>query len=68
MITAEELYFNQFGRKPTWDELFVIKEFAKLHVEEALKATAIMGKETWDWTTEECNSITEDAYPLDQIK
>jgi len=43
-------------------------EFAKLHVEAALKATAEMGKENWDWTTEECNSITEDSYPLDQIK
>jgi hypothetical protein len=43
-------------------------EFAKLHVQEALKAASKMGKETWDWTTEECNSIIEDAYPLDLIK
>jgi hypothetical protein len=43
-------------------------EFAKLHVEAALKATAKMGKENWDWTTEECNSIEEDSYPLTNIK
>ena len=43
-------------------------EFAKLHVQAALKEASKMGKETWDWTTEECNSIIEDAYPLYKIK
>ena len=36
--------------------------------EAALKAVAEMGKETWDWTTEECNSIIEDAYDLNNIR
>lgn len=43
-------------------------EFAKLHVKAALEAVAKNGKETWDWTTEECNSIIEDAYPENLIK
>jgi hypothetical protein len=34
MNTAEEIYYDQFGRKPTWDELFVIKEYAKQVLEE----------------------------------
>lgn len=34
MKTAEEIYYDQFGRKPTWDELFVIKEYAKQLLEE----------------------------------
>ena len=34
MKTAEEIYYDQFGRKPTWDELFVIKEYAKQVLEE----------------------------------
>ena len=43
-------------------------EFAKMHVEAALKEASDYGKKAWDWTTEECSSITEDAYPLTNIK
>jgi hypothetical protein len=68
MIPTAEEFLERIIELEYDDVKTTMIEFAKLHVEAALKATAIMGKETWDWTTEECNSITEDAYPLDQIK
>jgi hypothetical protein len=26
---AEEIFYNQFGRNPTWDDLYVMKEYAR---------------------------------------
>jgi len=76
--TAEELYFNQFGRTPTWDETFVIKEFTKLHVEaqrKAIKKELEEGLETFgisltdDFKLEQTgNSLIDDAYPLKNIR
>ena len=34
MKTAEEMYYDQFGKEPTWDDVFVAKEYAKQLLEE----------------------------------
>jgi hypothetical protein len=68
-ITAEEFFKKITGCVINHKDVKIAMiEFAKLHVEQALKAAAKMGKETWSWTTEECNSIIEDAYDLNNIK
>jgi hypothetical protein len=67
--TAEEFYQHAIDDKNIGDDITdLLNAYAKLHVEAALKAAAEMGKETWDWTAEECNSIIEDVYPLENIK
>ena len=66
--TAKELFDKMLSNNDEVTSTEMMIEFAKLHVQAALKEASKMGKETWDWTTEECNSIIEDAYPLDKIK
>lgn len=68
MITAHELFYKMLKENDECTSVDMMIEFAKLHVEASLKAVAKNGKETWDWTTEECNSVIEDAYPLENIK
>lgn len=77
MIPSAEEYFRSCIPKyeksvsdfmTSGDIFYHAKEFAKMHVKAALEAASNLGKETWDWTTEECNSITEDAYPETNIK
>ena len=69
MIPTAEEFIKQFqGGKPLLIVYDCMIEFTKLHVQAALEATAKMGEETWDWTTEERNSILEDSYPLTNIK
>jgi hypothetical protein len=67
--TAEEfLEDNLSNPQKGWSEKKRLIEFAKLHVQAAKKTISEEGKEMWDWTTEECQSIEEDFYPLENIK
>jgi|LakMenEpi03Aug12_release.lakeMendotaPanAssembly.Ray.scaffolds.fasta_scaffold5422509_1 hypothetical protein len=68
--TAEEVY-NDFHFNYKGDEnsiLEAMREFAKLHVEAALKVASENAEAKYNWRQEIDKESILNAYPLDQIK
>ncbi len=72
--TAAELFNSKFktdgGLIHHEDIQEYAVEFAKLHVEAAIKAKidAMTEKPPFDFSVNELDSFTQDAYPLENIK
>jgi hypothetical protein len=72
LSTAEEFWYKNTGQSINQEEYQAMIEFAKLHVEAALKAAVINGELTHIKYTENDYCIDEksiiNSYPLENIK
>lgn len=73
MITADEFVKQNITSSDKFDfnnKVELVKKFAKLHVEAALKAKVQAMKEHMNegYSLQEIDAFTEDAYPLTNIK
>ena len=70
--TAEEFWFKNTGQNINQEEYSAMIEFAKMHVEAALKAKAnAMTEKSYEdssYSMGELDAFTKDSYPLTNIK
>jgi hypothetical protein len=70
--TAEEFWFKNTGQNINQEEYSAMVEFAKLHVEAAIKAKVAAMKEVSyedsSYSINELDSFTKHSYPLENIK